>query len=196
MKSMKRKVCMLIFLLVIFFTVGSLNAQVKYNLNQEKSILQVKGTSTVHDWVMDASDLKSTVQVTSENGIIVQILGGSFSCPAEKILSDNSIMDKKTHNALKADNHPEIKFKINSVESINRTGNKISGVVKGVLSIAGISKNIQFQFSGISENDKSIQVKGVIPLKMSDFNISPPTAMLGALKTGNEIELNYNFYFE
>lgn len=193
---MKKRVGKLIVLLVIFFTVGSLNAQVKYNLNQGKSILQVKGTSTVHDWVMDASDLKSTVQVTIENGIIVQIVGGSFSCPAEKILSDNSIMDKKTHNALKADNHPEIEFKISSVEPINRAGNKISGVVKGVLSIAGISKSIQFQFSGISENDKSIQVKGVIPLKMSDFSISPPTAMLGALKTGNEIELNYNFYFD
>jgi polyisoprenoid-binding protein YceI len=193
---MKKRVYKLIVLLVMFFSAFSLNAQVKYNLNKEKSTLQVKGTSTVHDWVMDAGDLKSNVQVTSEDGKIVQILGGSFSCPAEKILSDNSIMDKKTHNALKADDHPQIKFVMKSVESINRVGNNISGVVNGVLSIAGVSKSVKFQFTGNSENEKSIHVKGIIPLKMSDFDISPPTAMLGALKTGNEIELNYNFYFD
>lgn len=193
---MVKRVYKLIVLVVMFFSVLSINAQVKYNLNQDKSTLQVKGTSTVHDWVMDAGDIKSNMQATSKNGNIVKILGGSFSCLAEKILSDNSIMDKKTHNALKANSHPEIKFTINSVESINRVGNKILGEVSGVLSIAGISKSIKFQFSGISESEKSIQIYGIIPLKMSDFSISPPTAMLGALKTGNEIELNYNFYFE
>jgi len=30
---------------------------------------------------------------------------------------------------------------------------------------------------------------------MTDYNIEPPTAMMGALKTGDEVKINYSFQF-
>ena len=46
------------------------------------------------------------------------------------------------------------------------------------------------------DGDKQFQVKGEVPLKMSDFGIDPPTAMMGTLKTGNEVVIKYNLEFE
>jgi hypothetical protein len=40
-----------------------------------------------------------------------------------------------------------------------------------------------------------VNVKGIVPLKMTDFGVDPPTAMLGALKTGDDIKINYDFQF-
>jgi hypothetical protein len=36
-----------------------------------------------------------------------------------------------------------------------------------------------------------IQIKGSKKVKMTDFNISPPTAMLGTLKTGDEVTISF-----
>jgi len=38
-----------------------------------------------------------------------------------------------------------------------------------------------------------IQISGSYALKMTDFGISPPTALLGVMKTGDGITLEYSF---
>jgi len=189
--EMKSKVLVLIMLVSFSLT---LSAQERFSLNGEKSKLIIKGTSTVHDWEMEANNLKSHMLINKESGGLV-INQVSFVCPAEKILSDNSIMDSKTHNAIKAEKHPEITFKMKSIENLNTNGNVFTGEIAGLLSIAGTTKTVKIRFQGnILAN--AISVKGEVPLKLSDFNIEPPTAMLGALKTGNEIKVNYDFWFE
>lgn len=186
-----------IALFIMIFTVAySSFAQVDYTLTQSKSKLSVQGTSSMHDWEMLAGDLKSNLAVNLENGDLVEINEVTFSCPVEKILSDNSIMDGKTHNALKAEDHPIINFTLKSIEYLKHSGNNFSGELSGVLKIAGVSKTMNIRFSGSVTENQSLQIKGSIPLKMSDFDIKPPTAMFGALKTGNEVELHYDFHFQ
>jgi polyisoprenoid-binding protein YceI len=182
-------------LLAVYFIVSTTYAQEKYKLVQDKSKLIVKGTSSVHDWEMNASDLKSEILVSFSKENILKFDEVSFSCPAKMILSNNSIMDNKTHNALKASEHPVISFKMESI-SINRTeGKDFSGEIYGNVKIAGVSKPIKLKFSGNISDKSIIKVKGIVSMKMSDFEIIPPTAMLGALKTGNDVEVEYEFYF-
>lgn len=192
---MKSRSIRVFILLGLFLVAFSTRAQVKYYLIQDKSTLQVEGTSTIHDWEMDAGGLKCDMLVTY-NEKTLEINEVNFSCPAKMILSDNSIMDGKTHDAVKADKYPVITFKMKSIESFKETGSNFSGVITGIMNIAGVPNPVRFSFSGTFEEEMSIQVKGVVPLKMSDFKIDPPTAMFGALKTGNEIKLNYNFHFK
>jgi hypothetical protein len=39
--------------------------------------------------------------------------------------------------------------------------------------------------------DGSIAVRGSVPLFMSDFGIEPPTAMLGMLKTADQVTVKF-----
>lgn len=193
MKKVSKK--RFVILIVSLLMAQGLTAQEKYKLVQDKSTLVVKGTSTVHDWEMVAEKVDSEVLLKFTDQTNFEFQDVSFTCSAEKILSDNSIMDSKTHDALKASKYPTISFKMRSLTNLKRNNASFSGELSGYVKIAGVTKQIKVRFTGKLINQSNIQVNGVVPLKMSDFDIEPPTAMLGALKTGNEVEIEYTFYF-
>jgi len=193
MKTIKIKI---IALFIMGFTLAySSVAQVKYTLNQSESSLKITGTSSMHDWEMQAADLQSNLVATTEDGHLVEINEVVFSCPAEKILSDNSIMDGKTHDALKAEDYPAINFTMKSIEPLDHSENSFFGELNGILKIAGVSKTVTIAFTGFVKDGQHIHTNGIVPLRMSDFGIKPPTAMFGALKTGDKVKLHYDFLF-
>ena len=65
----------------------------------------------------------------------------------------------------------------------------------GILSIAGERKNVSIPFSGKFNSDNHFVVTGKEIIDMTEFDIKPPTAMLGALKTGEKVTVNYEFSF-
>jgi len=185
-----------LFLLTATILMGfAVNAQKKYSLDEANSKLTVEGTSSVHDWSMNSTIFSGTVLFETEENIPTGILDIKFSSKANKILSDNSIMDSKTHKALKAETHPDITFVFKSVKTYKNLKDTFSGEITGILSIAGKSKNITLPFSGKVQPSGVVNVKGIVQLKMTDFGVNPPTAMLGALKTGDDIKINYDFQF-
>jgi polyisoprenoid-binding protein YceI len=105
-------------------------------------------------------------------------------------------MDKKTYEALKAEQFSSINFRMKTGEILSESGNEFSGTITGNLFIAGQTKEINIPFHGNVLEDGSVNVKGKVNLKMSQFNIDPPTAMLGTLKTGDDISIVYSFEFE
>lgn len=98
-------------------------------------------------------------------------------------------MDGKAHKALNSSRHPEIRFRFEKGDMMNLldTPSKI----KGNLLLAGTQKRVEVVFSIIAENQNQLKVEGRIPLKMSDFGIEPPTAMMGTLKTGDVVQITY-----
>ena len=98
-----------------------------------------------------------------------------------------SIMDRKTYDALKADKFANISFKLSSA-TINRSGNSYDINAKGDLSIAGTTRRTDIYVKGTAEGD-NITVKGSKWLKMTDFGVNPPTALMGTLTTGNDVEI-------
>jgi len=172
------------------------NAQTQYDLDNSNSSLVVEGTSSMHDWEMKANDLKSAIVLRFNENLLTAIEHVDLVSPAKKILSGNSIMNSKAHDALKADKYSKITFKLKSVNRLDVNGNSISGEITGILKIAGIARAIRINFSGWMNPGHSVTLSGTVPLKMSDFNIDPPTAMLGALKTGDKVKINFKVIYK
>jgi polyisoprenoid-binding protein YceI len=189
---MKNRIILLTALVLLGFAV---TAQKKYTLNESKSKLTVDGTSTVHDWTINSTVFSGTAFFETEGDLPASITDVRFACKTDKILSDNSIMDGKTHKALMADKHPEITFVFNSLKSYTRTQDNFKGELIGTLSIAGKSKKITVPFAGNVAPSGTLQIKGAVKFKMTDFGIDPPTAMLGTLKTGDEVKINYDLQY-
>ena len=62
----------------------------------------------------------------------------------------------------------------------------------GKLKIAGTEREIPVTATYSKESgSQKISFTGSVSIKMTDFNISPPTAMFGTLKTGDEITIKY-----
>lgn len=182
-----------ISLLVSFFMINA-TAQDVYKLNEKNSKLLITGTSTIHDWEVNAEkfNCKITLKKVDEN--IVSINNIDFECQAEDIKSHNRIMDSKTYDALKAKTYPQITFRLENPENIHLAGGQAT--IKGMLTIAGKTKEVNVVSNFRFKTSNTFTVTGEAPLKMSDFNIDPPTAMLGALKTGNEVTIKYDFEFD
>ncbi len=106
-------------------------------------------------------------------------------------------MDKNTYKALKTDANPNISFVLTSATIVSTGGNNYKLSCQGKMSIAGKSNQTELVATGIyNPADKSFTVTGIKKMKMTDYNVKPPSALLGTIKTGNDITISYNLKFK
>ena len=104
-------------------------------------------------------------------------------------------MDKLTYKALKAKDYPKIKFIFKKGKIVDENKTFIDIELNGDLTIAGVTKNVTV-LTKINKNGDTIVLKGSHKLKMTDFGITPPKALLGTIKTGDEITIEFNLTFQ
>lgn len=152
-----------------------------YKSNQAESSMKVTGTSTLHDWEINVESFTAQATLKGE-----ALENARFTAQVKSMKSGTSAMDDNTYKALKNDKHPQITFQSTSVTG---TGGKL--VIKGNLTIAGSTKPITMNATLDKANEKSMTVKGKYTFKMSQFGIDPPKAMLGTIRTGDEVTIDY-----
>lgn len=182
-------------LALLFITILSFNLYGQsFSLSDKESKMQVKGTSSLHDWVMEMGNMDCNVNLILEGSRIKDIGEIKFSGKAKELKSESNLMDKKAYSALRSDKFPEIKFIKTSLTGLISDNTKFSGKIEGDLSVAGEIRRVNFPFSGTMKSNRTIDINGEIELKMSQFKIDPPTAMLGTLKTGDAISVSFSIF--
>ena len=161
-----------------------------------ESKLVINGTSSIHDWSMEAVDFSCQLVFNINDAEVGQITNVQFSLAVDDIISDSNLMDRKAHDALKEEQSPYITFTQDVLKSFSTEKGQISGEISGYLSVAGETKEVVVPFTGKLLDNNRITVTGNLSLKMSAFNIEPPTAMLGVLKTDDAVALDYSFEFQ
>ena len=184
-----------ILTLVFILLALALEAQQTVNFKLDESHLSVKGTSSLHDWEMVATDIFCTTVATLDKNNIQKIDEVSFKCKSTSLKSEHKLMDSKAHDALKAKKHPEIIFSLNESEIKQINDVDFKGSLKGTLYISGVSKSIMIPVKGKIDGKNELVAKGTIKIKMSNFSVEPPTAMFGTITTGNDILVEYDFKF-
>ena len=188
MKSLKQ------FTLVVLFTILVLptSAQ-KFSLDNETSFLQVLGTSTLHDWYIQVENQTGFIQF--EDVTTNKVAKLEFSTESESFKSGKKGMDKKTYKALRTDEFKTIKFSLTAVKSVSdNSSNQFKLTAVGNLTICGVTKSIELQFD-CEKKDNLIVLSGAHKMLMTDFGIDPPKALLGTIKTGDEIEVKFKSIF-
>ena len=174
------------------FVPFALSAQ-NYQLSNGEGTVTVTGTSTLHDWE-EVAEEKSGSLVVDTSGEIPTISTLKFVVEAESLKSGKGAMDKNTYKALDTKNHKQIVFKSSKVKSISpitSASNKYKVTATGDLTIAGKTNTIDLPFV-LSINGNTATIEGKKALKMTDYGIEPPKALLGTITTGDEIEVHFN----
>ncbi|MFT3739266.1 MAG: YceI family protein [Breznakibacter sp.] len=175
-------------------TVLTANAQSRVTIDFANSSVVVKGTSTLHDWEMKATEYL-VYAVTEEKGADAIVINeGAATFKSAKILSESSGMDKKAHEALKVSKFPEIVFKVTSPAQLGLANQK--GQLKGDLTIAGVTKQVVVPVSILSQGTNKWVLNASMKFKMSDYGIVPPTALMGTVKSGDAIEMDFKLAFK
>lgn len=175
--------------LLLFVLTAALDPIGQVKLHSKDNIqLVVKGTSTLHDWEMKTSKGECNAVFTlSPSNQLTSLSFLNFAMPANSLKSEHSSMDKNAYKALKTDNNANITYSMSSA-TIAADG---SIKCQGKLSIAGATVDADLIATAKVNADKSVTVTGSKKISMKDFKIDPPTFMMGAVKTGNDITLNF-----
>ena len=165
-----------------------------YILNNSSSVLEVNGTSSLHDWTLETE--KQSGNVVLSNAETLEISNLDFSVEAESLKSGKTSMDKNTYKALKTDDHKTMDFSLSTVKQVKKiSDNSFKVFTTGKMTISGVTKTISLDMTVKLEGNKLL-LEGEKSFKMTDFGVDPPTALLGTIKTGNEITIVFKTVFD
>ena len=177
-------------LAVLTISVVSLsNAQTTYTMSNGTELM-VSGTSTLHDWEMKSAKGTGQAVITMENGVLKGIQSLSVNLTAETLESGKSQMDRNAYKALKTDKNPQIKYVLKDIKS----GQGNTWTATGDITIAGVTKTITMPVT-VNQQGNVLEFTGSFSTKLTEFKIDPPTAMLGTIKTGNDVKLSFSAKF-
>jgi len=162
----------------------------EFNLNNETSQLSVSGTSSLHDWHVDAEKQKGSIVLDLANELAIKKLYVEIT--AESLKSGKKGMDKNTYKALNTSQHKSITYQMLEVKQITKQGEtKYAVKTVGNLSVAGTTKKVTLDFE-LQLTANKVTLKGEKSFKMTEFGIEPPKALLGTITTGDEITIKFN----
>ncbi|WP_339788566.1 YceI family protein [uncultured Imperialibacter sp.] len=187
------------FLAIFSHSYGQ-NSDLKVSKSSEMSI---SGTSTLHSWTCNVTDVSGTVKVDEKilkKGEFKKgdkIAAVSITVPVLSIKSERGeTMEQKMYNALKYEENPNITFSLTD-NQITSPGKETFAVeAKGNLTIAGKTKAIALPVAGKRDASGKYSFEGSYKLNMKDYDMEPPTAMFGQIVTGEEVEISFKLIVE
>lgn len=152
--------------------------------------MTVQGSSTIHDWEsqITKADLKGEFIV--DNSQLKEVKNLEVKIPVESIKSTKGkMMDHKTYDAFKSEKNPYIIYSLSNARINEQTGT-IDG--NGTLTMAGVTKPMQLKAKYKILSNGEVQLTLSRSFKMTEFKMDPPTAMMGSIKVGDEVTVNFD----
>jgi hypothetical protein len=187
-----------ICILLLVLTVTHLSAQ-QWKLDQEHAPkVSVTGTSTLSDWEVTCPGVSDVpALLTFDPQKPEQITEFGFKVPVETMDGGRGAsMNDKIKTAFVSTEHPYVQFSQSQPASITSSGNPGEYTINstGTLSMAGVDKTINVQCTAVVKDDILV-ISGFKDMKFSEFNMTPPSAMFGQIKTNDDIVVSYQFRY-
>ena len=157
--------------------------------------VKVLGTSNLHNWSMEVKDVSCSAKFTfgaSAGSLPQSLTAFDLTILVHNLKSGESSMDSRAYTAMKADKFATITYA--SASSVIEPAQNGQFLIKstGNLTIAGVSQPVVVTAICHANPDGSIACSGSQQIKMTDYQIKPPSFMLGALKTGDALTINFS----
>jgi hypothetical protein len=168
------------------------------------SVLWLEGTSTVHEYesrttqptvkllrdasATDPADVAALDQWLRSGGLRGLELGVPLATLHSK---KGSTLDKNLLKALRAEQNPEIAFRLTQARVGDASGDSIAVSADGVLRVAGRERPITVA-GRLVRSETGVWLKGSHGLRMSQYDVKPPTMMLGTLRVHDSVSVYFN----
>lgn len=150
--------------------------------------MQIEGTSSLHDWVSEVTQLEVHGDLEIESGAL-RPGDEAFrvTIPVESIISPYKRMDRLTYEAFESEKYPMIEYKLHSLQNLEN-GELLAS---GTLSMAGSEQPLDMRLETELLAEGHARVTGSAPLVMTHFGMKPPSLMFGAIKVGDEVRVSF-----
>jgi hypothetical protein len=156
---------------------------------ENSMFVTISGSSTVNQF-----------QLISNNVIINPgHIGNKNNCyfiemPVYDFKSGNRKITSDFRKLVKAEYYPTISIAIRSDE-LKTNGHKVSHV-NGTVTLAGQEHQTCIAYTALPTKQKKLRIQGKATLKLTSFNLQPPTKLFGAIQVHDRIFVNFVLYVE
>lgn len=164
------------------------------------SKLWVEGTSSLHDWSCTAGTVNGSLELDAAyptqnlqtNPKIAKAV--TISIPVKEMKCGHGKMDDNMYKALRANDFPTIDYKLRDYDVTPQAGDPSAFVMhtRGTLTIAGNTKDIELDIVAHRAPNGEVKVQGSQAIVMTDYDVKPPKAMLGTIKTGKTVTVKFD----
>jgi polyisoprenoid-binding protein YceI len=183
---MKRQISTLA--IAFLFAFGLTATTTAQSLRFVDSEVSVEGTSTMHDWSCEVKSFSGAVSVNG--GGLETISDATVAIPVSGIDCDNRRMNNLVRDAFNASQNPGITFQLTDAKVGAGQNGWSQLTITGALEMNGTKRPVTLVLDG-RKNGVGYEFRGTHKLNMTDFGMRPPTAMLGAVRTGDEVTLTF-----
>jgi polyisoprenoid-binding protein YceI len=195
MKKNFKQALVLIAICIMGFS-SMIKAQSLYKINASKDIdMKLSGTSTLHKWTMDAKTFSGDATFNFKAAELSSVKALTFALAVADLKGSENGLNKNAYKALKSNQYKDITYKLVSATITSGGADKYLIRSHGNLTIAGVTKEIVMDVHFKVNKDGTITCTGSEKLNMTDYAVKPPTFMLGAMKTGDSITLDFKLTY-
>ena len=158
--------------------------------------ISISGTSTLHGWTVTAGEVTDFPTNLAFSLAETQTID-SFSFSVAVMSLDGgrgASMNGKIQTALQATISPTIIYSQSQPAALVKQADQWTLSSTGTLAMAGKEKAITVDVQ-LEERDGQLIFKGSKDLKMSDFEMTPPSAMFGQIQTHDDITVHFEFRY-
>lgn len=151
----------------------------------------IDGTSTMGRYTCEADAVMGSGRVLPAGRSVeaeVIVPTAAFDC-------GNPRMNRDFVDALQAEQHPTIRFRVDRAEILDANpapGAWVNVRATGTLRLAGVERPITLDAEGQRLPDGRVRIRGRHPLKMTDFGVEPPTGLLGLVRARDAVVARFD----
>jgi YceI-like domain len=168
------------------------------------SRLWIEGTSNLHSWSCKATTLDAAIEVDSSWMLAAGSEGVDYpklvrrvevKVPVEGLKCGNGKMDRIMYDALKVGAAPDISYILGSFEAVpGEARDTFVFRAAGTLKVAGKENPIRIEVRTERLADGTVRAESAVPILMTDYGVKPPRALLGTLRTGNNLTVKFELF--
>jgi hypothetical protein len=194
-----------------FWLPSPCTAQTRY-VPGEDSRVWIEGTSTVRDFTCSTQQIEGHVRLDLQEASpahpepapadTMRIRSAASGTPDVQARVPVRALDcgkrrqnKDLYEAMKASDHPAIHYDIIKARIVappdsTQDHHVIEAI--GNLTVAGETRTVRITLEGRRLENGRIHARGSLPMQMTNFDVEPPTAMLGLIRVRDEITVHFD----
>ncbi|HEX8170448.1 MAG TPA: YceI family protein [Thermoanaerobaculia bacterium] len=180
---------------LLFLALAAIAAGADRFAASKGSAVKIEGSSTLHAWTIEGHAINGEISAPSPD----QWTGPAnavVTIPVASLKSEHAKMDKLMADTLKAEKFPEIRYQMTEATPQRATGDAFVMKTRGKLTVAGVTREVTMDVQGSRNADGRYTLVGEAPIRMTSFGLKPPTAMMGTIKTGDDVKVTFRWVVE
>jgi len=150
----------------------------------------IEGTSNVHRWSCATTKFDATAEVpdapATDFGKALTSL--TVTIPVASLDCGHGDMNKNLQNAMHADKHPTITYRMTSYDATPSAGS-YEIVMHGVLTINGVDRPTDVKATVTPNGSGGASAVGSASLNTTQFGVKPVSVLLGTLRTSPQVTI-------